>query len=594
MKKVKKLINLYKQEGARVAGTKFVHKVIYKALNFKKKRNSRISYNKWFNKFSVTRLQLSKQRKYYFNIRPLISIIVPTYNTPIFFLIQMVNSVINQSYENWELCIADASTDQKVANILGKFCNNESRIKVTKLNANLMISENTNWAIKLAKGEYIGFLDHDDMLSPNCLYEFVKAINQHNLPELLYSDEDVIDAKNTHLRPHLKPDWSPHLLLSYNYITHFLMIRKDVLDKVGKLRSEMDGAQDYDLVLRVSQISEKIVHIPQVLYHWRESDQSTVSNASSKPYADGAGLAVVKHYMSKQNKIINYEVANGEQLFTYRLLRKLESSVMVSIIIPTKDAIDYLKSCVESILNLSTYVNYEIIILDNNSEEFETKLWFSQIINNQKVRIVEAHYSFNWSRLNNHGISVARGDVFIFLNNDTRIITPNWMEELASYALDVDVGVVGALLLYEDETIQHAGVVVGIGGFADHIFKGDNPVHYPSPFVSSMVLRDVLAVTGACMVISRTTIDKIGGFNQDFIICGSDVEICLRAYQNGLYNVYNPYVKLYHYESKTRSTYIPEMDFVLSKQFYSPYLKDGDPFYNPNLDYKSAMVKLKD
>lgn len=584
-KNILAMLVYYKKHGFRATANKIRHQ-------FSPKQD----YHNWFVNYHSPSLEtLKMQREKVFPYQPLISVVTPTFNTPKQFLIEMIESVRAQTYPHWELCIADgASANKDTIAILQKYVKKDKRIKVVFLKENYHISGNTNEAIKLALGEYIGFLDHDDKLTPNCLFEFIKKINHENKPALLYSDEDVMNENGSrYLHPHFKPDFSPHLLLSYNYITHFCMIQKNILEKIGFFKENMNGAQDYDIILRTCLESENIAHIPLILYHWRQSSSSTSSNALAKPYAHQAGLNSLSDYvLKKYNK--DTKVIEGNHLFTYKLSRTLHPAIMVSIIIPTKDGIDLLKPCLESIFEISTFKNFEIIILNNNSTLPETYLWFDEISKKyNNVKVVNANYPFNWSKLNNHGISESSGNVYIFLNNDIKIITPNWIEELANYALDTDVGVVGALLLYDDNTIQHAGVVVGMNGWADHIFKQAHLVHFPTPFVSPVISRDVLAVTGACMAISKEKIEKIGLFDENFIICGSDVEICLRSHELGFYNFINTSAKLYHYESKTRDSYIPEIDFECSAKAYSKYILNGDPFFNPNLNINSTTPILK-
>ena len=555
-------------------------------------------YNKWFMENSITRRKLKWQKNFSFDFSPKISIIVPTYNANEKFLSEMIESVLNQSYSNWELCIADGNTENsEIKELLKKYSNRDERIIVKFLEDNLGISGNTNEALKIATGEYIGLLDHDDLLCENALFEIINVINKDSETDFIYTDEDKINSEGTQkIVPHFKPDWSPDLLKSYNYITHFLVFKKELLKLVGNFNSEFDGAQDYDMILRLTEKAEKIIHIPKVLYHWREHMNSTSINPDSKPYAHLAGLKALKA-ACKRNYGEQADVEEGEYLFTYDFRYfnlNGDKTPKVSIIIPTKDGLMYLKQCVESILEKSTYKNYDIIIMNNNSEKKETYKWFEEIQkDNFNIKVIDAKYEFNWSKLNNHGIKISDAEVFIFLNNDTKIITENWIEILAENSLREEIGTIGAQLLYEDNTIQHAGVVVGMCTWAEHIFKGAMPSHYPTPFVSMMVTRNVLASTGACLAVSKKTLEEIGLFNEEFVICGSDVELSLRAYKNGKYNIYNPNVKLYHYESKTRDNKVPEIDFKLSKIHYSPYRENEDPFFNPNLDKHSFNPKIK-
>ena len=521
-----------------------------------------------------------------------VSVVVPLYNTPEKFLREMIQSLQKQNYQNWELCLADGSDENhsEIGKVCNKFTAVDSRIKYSKLERNNGISENTNRAIEMATGEYIGFLDHDDILMPDAIYENVNAILNTDA-DVLYSDEDHLSLSGKHMFPFYKPDWSPDLLFCQMYVCHFMVVRRTLLDTVGHLRSEFNGSQDYDLLLRLSERTNRIYHIPKILYTWRESETSTAANADSKPYADGAGKQALDVHLKKVYGECAY-VENTEYTFVYNARFKLPNETKVSIIIPMKDKWELSDQCIRSILTKSSYTNYEIIVLDNRSEEVRTKKWFKQIQQlDSRVKVIEADMEFNWSKLNNYGVSKATGDVFVFLNNDTLIISEDWMERLAENALRKDIGVVGGLLLYPDDTIQHAGVVVGMGGWADHVFKGMDPIHFGSPFVSPVLSRNVLAVTGACMAISRETWNQIGVFDEEFIICGSDVELCIRAYDRGLFNRYDANVKLYHLESKSRDSYIPEVDFKKSDVMYAPYRENGDPFYNVNLSKESVIPK---
>ncbi|CAI3245657.1 MULTISPECIES: glycosyltransferase [Clostridium] len=527
-----------------------------------------------------------------FSYKPKFSIIMPVYNVDIKWLDKAINSVINQTYPYWEICIVD---DNSTKNETIEYIKNikDDKIKKLILEENKGISYASNSAAKMATGEYLILMDNDDEMREEALYHIATAINEKK-PDILYSDEDKITLDGVRRFPFLKPDWSPDLLYSQMYICHLLIIKKEIFDKVDGFRSQFNGSQDYDLMLRMSEITQNIYHIPKVLYSWREIPSSTAMNPNSKPYAHIAGLKALDEHLKK--KYGNDAYANEtDHLFVYDARFGLkEEAVKVSIIIPTKDKLELLKPCVESILSKTSYSNYEIIILNNNSSEDETYEWFEYIQDKySNVRVIDAFYEFNWSKLNNHGIKEANGDVYVFLNNDTIIISPDWLRRLAENAMREDVGTVGALLLYEDGTIQHAGVVLGMGGWADHVFKGMEPVHFGSPYVSPMVNRNVLASTGACLTISKKVIEKIGGFDEKFIICGSDVEISLRARKYNLNNVYNSKVRLYHLESKSRDSYIPPIDFEMSKIHYHEYLENGDPYYNSQLDLESTSPRIK-
>ncbi|MBW1955952.1 MAG: glycosyltransferase family 2 protein [Deltaproteobacteria bacterium] len=529
-----------------------------------------------------------------FETAPKFSILMPVFNTEPKWLERAVESVFRQVYPHWELCITDdASTRKETVRYLDSL--SHARIQIKRLERNLGIAGASNAAAAMAAGEYVAFLDHDDEITEDALFEMAAAVNETGA-DLIYSDEDKIDPGGVHRNPFFKPDWSPDLLRCQNYICHFTAVRKRLFEKIGGFRSGYEGAQDHDLFLRIAEHTTRIHHIPKVLYGWREIASSTAGNPASKPMAQESGRRAVDGHV---HRVFGptARVFPCNHLYVFDVFHEVKESTRISIIIPTKDRIDYLGPCVRSILKRSTHPDYEILILDNNSEEPDTRKWFERITREHPhVFVVPAPYPFCWSKLNNHGMEKATGDVFIFLNNDTEVISPDWMQRLGGQALREDVGAVGPLLLYKDGTIQHAGVVVGLGGWADHLYQGVHPVHLGTPFVSPMVKRNVLAVTGSCMAVSRKTIERIGPFNEAFMICGSDVELCIRAHEKGLFNIYDPFVRLYHFESKTRNPIaIPPCDFEMSEKCYKAYrLKGGDPFYNANLSLKSNVPRLSE
>lgn len=514
------------------------------------------------------------------------SILIPTYNVEPIWLEKALTSIWAQNYSNWEVCIVDdCSTLESTKEYLRGVT--DTRIRVEFSSENEGISGATNRAAQMADGDYILLMDNDDVLQPEAFYLFAKKILETDA-DIVYSDHDIIDENDARSNPILKPDWSPDLINCQMYIGHLLGFRKSLYDEVGGFNSDYNGSQDYDLFLRMAERASKIEHVQKVLYSWRSLPSSTATNPGSKPYAQTAGLNAVQAHLDRTYGEGNAWVDETDNLFVYDTRYKIDGNPKVSIIIPTKDHIDLLSQCVDSIINVSTYSNYEIIILNNNSDEQESYEYFEDIQKkHENVTVYNIFLEFNWSMLNNLGMQRATGDVYIFLNNDTEVISPDWMTRLVENALRDEVGVVGPLLLYEDDTIQHAGVVIGMNGWADHVFKAMNPVHLGTPYVSPMVTRNVLAVTGACLAVSKKTIEKIGPFSEEFLICGSDVELGIRAYQNGLQNVYTPFVRLHHYESKSRDSFVPECDFVMSERTYAPY-RGKDPFFNPQLDYMKA------
>ncbi len=549
------------------------------------------SYQQWVLETLPSKTSLIKKNRR-LKQHPKISIIMPVFDVDPKWLSLAIKSVMSQVYENWELCIVDDGS-KNVHTIEALKSIFDPRIKIKFSATNHGIAHASNQAISMASGKYVALMDHDDEITIDALYEVAKAINETQ-PDLIYSDEDKIDRQGIRRNPFFKPDWSIDLLRCQNYICHFTAIRKSLLGKVNGFRKNFEGAQDHDLFLRISEQTDRIHHIPKVLYSWREIETSTAGNPQSKPKAQGGAIRAVDGHVKRVFGDDAYATAS-DYLFVCDTRYPRKKTPRVSIIIPTKDKIDFLAPCIQSILSKTTYRSYEIIILDNNSEKPETLAWLQDIRTKYgQIKVTDAFYPFCWSKMNNQGIDQAGGDVFIFLNNDTRVISTDWIERLSEQALRDDVGAVGPLMLYQDGTIQHAGVVLGHGGWADHIFKGMHPVHYGSPFVSPMVKRNVLAVSGSCMAISRNTVEKIGNFDEEFLICGSDVEICIRAYENGLKNIYDPFVQLYHFESKTRSPHdIPACDFEMSQKHYKHYRQNGgDPYFNINLSLTEIRPTL--
>lgn len=514
------------------------------------------------------------------------SILIPTYNVAPLWLEKALTSIWAQNYSNWEVCIVDdCSTNEETKKYLREITDN--RIKVEFSDTNKGISEATNQAATMAEGDFILLMDNDDVLQPEAFHLFAEKILDTDA-DIVYSDHDIIDERDLRSNPIMKPDWSPDLINCQMYVGHLLGFKKSLFDEVGGFNSEYNGSQDYDLFLRMSEKTDKIEHVHKVLYSWRSLPSSTATNPESKPYSQTAGLKAVQSHLDRVYGVDKAWVEETDDLFVYDTRYKIEGNPKVSVIIPTKDHIDLLEQCINSIYEKTDYSNYEIIIINNNSDEQESYEYFENVQKeHDNIFVYNIFLEFNWSLLNDLGMQRATGDVYIFLNNDTEVITSDWMTRLAENALREDVGVVGPLLLYEDDTIQHAGIIIGMNSWADHVFKGMEPKHMGTPFVSPMVTRNVLAVTGACLAVSKNTIEKIGPFNENFLICGSDVELGIRAYQNGLHNIYTPFVKLHHYESKSRDSFVPECDFVMSAKYYEPY-RGKDPFFNQQLNYMNS------
>lgn len=522
-----------------------------------------------------------------------ICVVMPVHNPDPVYFKAALESIGNQWYPHWRLSICDdASTDSRVIDLMREFAGRDSRVTITTRMESGHIVCATNDALAQASSDFVFFMDHDDCIPPHALFQFARAIAENPKVDLFYADEDKLDLQGNRTLPLFKPGFSPALLWSQNYIGHPVCLRRSMLQGVGNLRLGTQGAQDHDLMLRLHQAGAHFAHIPQILYHWRQHEESTASNASAKPYAQRAGIDALIQYLRNRYGDQFDRLETSEHSFLYYPRFKLPKELLVSVIIPTRDKVELLRACIQSIRQNTAGLRLEIIVVDNGSTDSETLEYLAQFHLERDSQVIRADIPFNWSRLNNIGRCQAKGGVLVFLNNDTIVEQPDWLVRMVEYALLPDVGLVGPLLKYEDGTIQHAGVVVGMGGWADHVFKGELPVHFPSPFISALTPRNVLALTGACHVISSQTFDDLGGYDESFLICGSDVAICLAAYRQGLQNVYLPTVSFYHLESKSRSPEVPKNDFVRSAEVYHPYRTDlGDPFFNPNLDLFSPVPR---
>jgi len=551
------------------------------------------SYNAWIKENEPDEEDLRKQRaeSRFFLYRPRISIIVPVFNTDKTMLTKMIESVSAQTYENWHLCIADGnSSESHVHEILRSCAESDRRIKVKYLEENKHISGNSNEALSLAEGEFVGFLDHDDELSPFALYEVVRLLNEDPAIDFIYSDEDKLDLAGGRSLPLFKPDWSPDLLLSVNYICHFSVLRRALVNELGGFRKGYDGAQDFELFLRASRITSRIVHIPRVLYHWREHMNSTSGDVSRKDYADPAGKTALTDFLKSNG--IEALVLSGQVKTNYLVRYEIRGNPLVSIIIPFRDRAELLKKCVDSVVEKTTYKEYELILVSNRSEEEETLRYLDSVRDSGKIKVLRFDEEFNFSRINNYAVRKARGDYFVFLNNDTEVITGEWLTFMLEHAQRREIGVVGSKLLFPDHTIQHAGIIMGMTGFAGHVFSGLSD-HFYAYFGSADFVRNVLAITGACMMVKRRLFESVGGFNESFIVCGGDVDFCLRIYEMGFRNIYTPYAVLYHHESASRGSHIPVSDFRLSLERYRKFLDGRDPYYNPNLTLIKTDCSLK-
>lgn len=506
-----------------------------------------------------------------FQYQPVISIIMPSYNVDGQWLRKAIESVSNQWYKRWELCICDdASTDPRMKEMLDEYAKQDLRIKVTYRAENGGIVKASNSALELATGTYVAFLDNDDELTPDALYEVVKALQSERY-DFLYSDEDKLDLEGNRCEPFFKPDWSPDLLLSHNYICHFSVYNRAMVDELGGLREGFDGSQDYDLVLRFTEKTDKIYHIPKILYHWRKIPGSTAAEVNAKPYVFEAAKKALAD--AAERRRIKADVTDGQWTGSYRLRRKIEGEPRVSIIIPFKDKVEVLKPCVESILKKSSWTNYEILLVDNQSEKAETANYLKTLEGHEKIRQLIYNQPFNFSAINNFAVEQATGAYLILLNNDTEVITSDWIESMLEHAQRPEVGAVGAKLLFPNDQVQHAGVLVGIGGIANHAFLKSNSQEH-GYFGQKNVIKNYSSVTGACMMVRKNLYQQMNGLDADNLsISFNDVDFCLRLRQKGKLIVYTPYAQLYHYESLTRGYDVAMKEIQYMQQKYGSLLK---------------------
>lgn len=555
-------------------------------------------YEIWMKFNDPTQEELEEQRKTKFKLTPKISILVPMYNTPVNFFSELVEYMINQTYPNWELCLEDGSPEKSKE--IEEICKKDNRIKYNYTGKNLGIAGNTNEALKNATGDYIALLDHDDLLPVNCLYEVVKAINEDPSIEFIYTDEDKITTTDKpRFDPHFKPDFAIDTLRSNNYICHFSVFRKDLMDKLGGERSKYDGAQDYDIIIRMAEIAKNIKHIPKVLYHWRVHELSTAkAGGDAKPYAFEAGIPVLQDHLKRVG--LEGEVSHGVTLGTYKIDYKVKGNPKVTILIPNYNEAKTLKTCIDSILKLTTYKNYEIVVIENNSTEKSIFNYYKELEKEERVKIL--HYpekGFNYSKIINYGVKNTDGEYIIQLNNDTELLTPDWLEKMIGMNQRDDVGAVGVKLYYPDGTIQHAGTIIGIYGVAGHVFKGLYKKAH-GYFARESHIQNLSAVTAACMMAKRSVYEEVGYMDEEFAVAFNDIDFCLKIIQSGKLIIYNPFVELIHYESKSRGyddtpekkqRFQNEIDLFYQK--WGDYKKKGDPYYNINLRLDSDQFDIK-
>lgn len=555
------------------------------------KLRNQASYPNWLARNEVLDIEAMTQEIATFHYQPKISIAMPVYNVEEKWLRLCIDSILNQVYTNWELCMADdASTDPNVKKILTEYQQLDERIRVVFREQNGHISEATNSALAIATGEFVALLDNDDELAINAFYEVVKVLNENPELDLIYSDEDKIDMDGNRSDPAFKPDWSPDLLLGTNYISHLGVYRRSILEEIGGFRKGYEGSQDYDLVLRFTEktTKERIKHIPKVLYYWRMLPTSTAVDQGSKGYAFEAGLRAVQDALVRRG--INGHAMHGTANGLYDVYYDIESEKLVSIIIPTKNGYIDVQRCVSSIIEKTTYQNYEIIMADNGSTDPKMHELYAEFEQQLPGRffVESIDIPFNFSTINNRAAKKAHGEYLLFLNNDTEVITENWLTLMVSFAQQERIGCVGAKLLYPNNTVQHAGVILGLGGVAGHGHYG-----YPHGdlgyFGRLAINVNYSAVTAACLLMKKAEFDAVGGFEEAFTVAFNDVDLCLKVQALGRDNVWLHEAELYHFESQTRGYDDKgkkkkrfEQEKVMMEEKWGPLI-ENDPFYNPNL-----------
>lgn len=549
-------------------------------------------YNNWIKENQKE--MVYKDLKY----KPLISILIPVYNIEKEYLSDCLDSILNQKYENFEVCLADdCSTLNETLETLDEYSKKDSRIRVIRRKTNGHIANATNTALKHAKGEFVALMDDDDILTEDALYQMVAVLNKNKKLDFIYSDEDKMNMDGSLCEPHFKPDYSPDSLLGGNYICHFEIIRKKIVEEVGGEVHELVGAQDFDLFLKVVEKTKNIYHIPKVLYHWRKVPGSTADTIDNKEYAIIAGKKAVEYALKRRGLKANVEVPISSTNYVVRYTYDKEP--MISIIIPTKDNAELLSNCIDSVYDNTNYENYEIIVIDNNSIEKETIELFNKYKKEHKnFRVIKDHSKFNFSKLNNKAVKKANGEYILLLNNDTKVITPDWLSYMVGYAMQKHIGAVGAELFYKDRTIQHAGVLMGVRGVASHAFINTPDFSYGlygrliSPYNYS-------AVTAACLMVSKKKFEQVGGLNEKLEVAYNDVDFCLKLLEKGYYNVMIPSAQLYHYESKTRGLDTTKEKYMKFKEeekyMYDKWSKyiENDPYYNKNLSKKNDFMLYK-
>ncbi len=549
-------------------------------------------YNEWLKRNE--KFEEVKKLKY----QPLISVLVPVYNVDAKYLSECIESVLNQTYDNFELCLVDdASTKKETLDILKKYEKNK-KVKVKYRKENGHISKTSNDALKMAEGEFIALLDNDDLLVENALYEVAKVLNEDKKLDFIYSDEDKINLDGKRSDPHFKPDYSPDTLLSLNYICHLSVIRTELVRKVGGFTVGLEGAQDHDLFLRVVEKTKNIYHIPKILYHWRMIPGSTSLKLDNKDYAADNGKLAIEAALKRRK--LNAHVEKDEPSTYYKVIYDFKKEPLVSILIPAKDHADVTEKCLKTVFEKTTYKNFEVILIDNGSTEKESLDLFEKYKKEHKnFKVLREDIEFNYSKLNNLAAKKAKGEYLVLLNNDTEVITPEWLSYLVGYAAQPHIGAVGAKLFYSDDTVQHAGVILGLGGVASHAYT-EATRDALGLYGRLRVPYDYSAVTAACLCLSKKKFDEVGGLEEDLRVAYNDMDLNLKLLKKGYYNIFLPMVELYHHESKSRGSdfdpdkinrFNSEQDYMWEK--WGDLLKN-DRFYNPNFANRMWFVLDKE
>lgn len=594
----KKLVEM--KSGPHVSGTKYFSQYEMGLLGESRRfRKENQGFSGWRLATQLSEKELKRQSAEKFETEPKISIVIPLYNTPLQYLKAMLDSVLAQTYSVFEVCLADGSDDSAVGDFIRKQYGGEKRIRYKKLKENKGISENTNAALGMAEGEYVMLADHDDLLALNALYEIVKVINRHSDADIIYTDEDKIDMEGErYMDPHFKPDFNLYMLRSSNYICHIFVVKHQIAKSVGGFKKEFDGAQDYDFILKCCEMAKGIYHVPRILYHWRTHAGSTAANPESKMYAWEAGKKALECHYRRLG--IEAEVSLAELFGRYRTKWQLHGSPLISILIPNRDHSDDLLECLQSIYRKSTYCNFEVVVVENNSREPKTFALYKELPDKfPGTRVITWEGAFNFSAINNYAAKAAKGEYLLLLNNDTKVLEPHWLEEMLGICQQPEVGAVGAKLFYPDGTIQHAGVILGLGGPAGHIFAGmmGDKCGYVA---RANTMQNLSAVTAACMMTKRSVFESVGGMDEKLTVALNDVDYCMKVTASGKLVVYTPYAQLSHNESVTRG---PEDNpkkkarFQSETQYFEKKwmddLKNGDPYYNPNLSRVNGECSLR-